>query len=725
MESEQLARENRNEDDSDEKEQMYDFVENEELDADKESQKIPGLPEDIYTLLFVAPYFSKPYLAGLMTFALQILVLCLFLFSMLGNGTETNKLKIPLRVSAIVSVCQFFALFIAWLDQLEELATFQNIRGIKKFEHHPSGNDKNFSKSRFLIANILRQLVSIIVLVVTFFFVIQSADVINLFLNFIAIAFIGKIDNTLYLLLKGGAICIDSGLKEYTTKVGKIRVISKSKKKSYSYLMTIGLLLVLLSMMSYVKYLQQSNNYQRLHCQNFELNVQDHTLFNFFDKVLPHCPNTTLYWEDWGRKYKHKQLDYREFNGRYTSLDKNNELGQLTRNRPTYYQEGPERSDPMAPIGQISFCRGSRRWVFSIPGVSKGIEADKDGCEWLMRSKVTSAYSLDEVSTEGWEIWSGPHTGLVQTISDQTFLQCSHCKDDTDCNYHGKCLKDYGSKKKCVCEPDWSGNTCNQCSGCKELYLFEGTDPGLAPYFKFSIFKNVTAYGRSIYVSKLGYTLSYTGAKFIVTGECEGHCYNEPQCKEIQGCDYDDDEGCHSVHENFTNHFDFSSYHSLWGSTPIIESEYTNRENPSKGLMWTISKNGCTSKEETSFVIKCGSGKDKCGDDSSDSGDEGGQNNGGNGEEVCEGHSYNEEVCNNIGCCFYGSGECWSSIGQAECINNDGSGDNGDDRGQDNGGNGEEVCEGHSYNEEDCNNIGCCFYGSDECWSSIGQDECI
>merc|ERR1719193_2987756 len=41
-----------------------------------------------------------------------------------------------------------------------------------------------------------------------------------------------------------------------------------------------------------------------------------------------------------------------------------------------------------------------------------------------------------------------------------------------------------------------------------------------------------------------------------------------------------------------------------------------------------------------------------------------------------------------------------------------------------NEGNGEEACEGHDYNEEECSSIGCCHWNDGQCWSSVGQDQC-
>ena len=42
---------------------------------------------------------------------------------------------------------------------------------------------------------------------------------------------------------------------------------------------------------------------------------------------------------------------------------------------------------------------------------------------------------------------------------------------------------------------------------------------------------------------------------------------------------------------------------------------------------------------------------------------------GSNGEQICEGHGYDEATCNSIGCCQYdtGNGNCWSDVGDGPC----------------------------------------------------------
>lgn len=37
---------------------------------------------------------------------------------------------------------------------------------------------------------------------------------------------------------------------------------------------------------------------------------------------------------------------------------------------------------------------------------------------------------------------------------------------------------------------------------------------------------------------------------------------------------------------------------------------------------------------------------------------------------------------------------------------------------------GEEICEGHNYNQQKCISIGCCKYDDNECFSSVGKNEC-
>ena len=115
----------------------------------------------------------------------------------------------------------------------------------------------------------------------------------------------------------------------------------------------------------------------------------------------------------------------------------------------------------------------------------------------------------------------------------------------------------------------------------------------------------------------------------------------------------------------------------------------------------------------------------------------------GDGEAVCEGHGYNKNQCQNIGCCHWDEDQCWSSVGTGPCNNgddnenendndNDSNNNDSDDKDsnnndsddKDNNLNGEEACEGHGYNINECQSIGCCHWGEGQCWSSVGTSSC-
>jgi len=88
-----------------------------------------------------------------------------------------------------------------------------------------------------------------------------------------------------------------------------------------------------------------------------------------------------------------------------------------------------------------------------------------------------------------------------------------------------------------------------------------------------------------------------------------------------------------------------------------------------------------------------------------------------NGEEACEGKGYTPVECQDIGCCHWNDGECWSSVGTDSC-------NGGENNNEEDDLNGEESCQGKGYNKDECQDIGCCLWNDGECWSSVGTDSC-
>jgi len=532
-----------------------------------------GHPEDVYTFTFASDFWSVYNIIAFLTTAIQITILVLFFQTQVkgvsfgpsvsgdpfsGSSYSGNPFSIPLRVPTEVNIAQALAVIVTIIDNMDELASVVNIYDMPVFKDY----NKYFGKFKHLISMSLRLIVTMGVLAVSFLIIIQSFDVLELFLNFVAITFVGRFDNIVYTLIGKGVM--GESLKKEVDKIGKreCKIKSKSSTCLSSFVgrgFALAVLLALVGLLVWAKYYQYSNHFQILHCQKFQLNIQENTEFKFFQNVLPERNmsnnNGVNYTSSWA---KYKILDYRNFNGLYTSLDEQNEMKLLTRNRPTYYQEGNSTDNPLAPFGKISYCRSSGRWVFNIPGITKGNNEDKEGCDWLMRSAETGSYTLDEVPMTGWNIWSGEHTGLVQLIDDGSFLSCAHCGDTTDCNYHGICEHNYGKykEKKCVCDTPWRGVKCDICSACDRLRV-------KADDWEVNLeIADMVVHDRPVYTSGSGgliYVLLYTGARFVVgaldgvEGNGQGLCwlglYTESECAEKLCCQYVEGE-CMSATED-------------------------------------------------------------------------------------------------------------------------------------------------------------------------------
>lgn len=144
----------------------------------------------------------------------------------------------------------------------------------------------------------------------------------------------------------------------------------------------------------------------------------------------------------------------------------------LYNNRPVYAQRGRHGKDGFGKdqsAGEIKYCEQENAWVFTIPGVSKG--ANANDCSWLLKSPETEALTLDEVPEHDWKIW-------IEIVEEENVdITCVDCEDNIrsaeqtgvmSCNFNGRCDT---STKKCDCESPFMGSQCSICGGCSVLQL--------------------------------------------------------------------------------------------------------------------------------------------------------------------------------------------------------------------------------------------------------------
>mmetsp|Transcript_1498 Transcript_1498/g.2990 ORF Transcript_1498/g.2990 Transcript_1498/m.2990 type:complete len:644 (-) Transcript_1498:1480-3411(-) len=425
-----------------------------------------ALPQDIFSLFFVSPVCSVGFLYSLCCFALQMGIHFLILYNLLRDAPEGNPLKVPLRVENDVVAAQCFALLVSLVAQEDVITTLNNIP--VGYNHDILNTFGSATRIRWVISDFMRLLEGILSIMVSFIFIVQSTEVLELFANFAAMQFVSMLDNIGFSLAHYGYIT--NGLVRVASDVKKIRFPCKNDielccKIKMPSLWALRSILLLLTACLYVFWanirIQQASGYFiNQVCQNFDIRFGDY-YYDFFEAQPCNTTTNTSAADGCPWKNRTRPLHYGPFSDYYKAArDADDNLDLDKNGRPVYYQRGSKEGfGEGSPPGKFSYCDSEDAWVFTVEGVTKQVT---DSCNWLMRSpQATDAYSLHEASSAaGWSIW----TGILQDASSSFEISCGECETDVDCNYHGSCVE-----KQCVCEMPWIGTKCQTCAACTQL----------------------------------------------------------------------------------------------------------------------------------------------------------------------------------------------------------------------------------------------------------------
>lgn len=160
------------------------------------------LSQDIFSIMFVSPVFSSGFLYGIFVYTLQISILMLALYGLLNQGNPANQLNIPLYVNLNVVIAQISAIFVIIFSADDVVKSFD----IFHIQYDDSVKDIFPSATLFklYLTYILRVIEGYLVVFVTYLFVLQSYDVMELFLDFAAVQFVGELDEIGFYLAKKG-----------------------------------------------------------------------------------------------------------------------------------------------------------------------------------------------------------------------------------------------------------------------------------------------------------------------------------------------------------------------------------------------------------------------------------------------------------------------------------------------------------------------------------------
>lgn len=173
-------------------------VDNEDDDDDKNKFE---LPESTFNMIITENIFSAGFLMAI--FALLLSLICLFLAfnSQKGEGEAGNPLGLGPDVSREVNVTRYIAILVAVLNESEIPKALEIIgKGIQQ-----SGNN-TISMKRIVLSSCMRLLLGYVFLMTVFVSVAQSTDVLQMFMNLLALQFMEDIDDVIFQLAKRGEL---------------------------------------------------------------------------------------------------------------------------------------------------------------------------------------------------------------------------------------------------------------------------------------------------------------------------------------------------------------------------------------------------------------------------------------------------------------------------------------------------------------------------------------
>jgi hypothetical protein len=258
------------------------------LSQEEEKEEV-ALPRDIFSLLFVSRIISLGFLYSFCFYALQLGIHFLILYNLLRDAPENNPLKVPLSVEIDVIGAQFCALLVSVISQEDMLTSLNMIR--VGYNRDVLNNFPAATRLKWALSNVFRFSEGILSVFVSFIFIVQSTEVLELFLNFAAMQFVSMLDNIGFQLAHDGYMF--GSLQTDTRKIIKtVRLNRREKlrflktKKTFPAAWILRTIFVLTTAGLYVVWFmirtQQANGYYLNQvCQTFNIEFGDRYVSNY------------------------------------------------------------------------------------------------------------------------------------------------------------------------------------------------------------------------------------------------------------------------------------------------------------------------------------------------------------------------------------------------------------------------------------------------------------
>ncbi|CAB9522004.1 expressed unknown protein [Seminavis robusta] len=173
------------------------------------------LSEDTFGFLLATPVSSAPFYMGIGVLLFQVAIYVLMVMNLLDvDQASENLFGVPANVNWPVWIAQIIAIIIAVITQDDIRTGLDMLRegyGAEMQVAFPHSN-----RWKFVLSVFARMLGGSLGLITNFLLIVTSSTVIDLLLNFTALAFVGQLDEAAFFLSKqgfAGETCLDHATK--------------------------------------------------------------------------------------------------------------------------------------------------------------------------------------------------------------------------------------------------------------------------------------------------------------------------------------------------------------------------------------------------------------------------------------------------------------------------------------------------------------------------------
>ena len=449
----------------------------------KNKKKKSGrLSRDVYSMMFFIPREEENqrakihiFVYTLLVFLLQISIQTFILVDLLDYPENNVWPNPPKDVTTVVRLSQFFACVLALLFQddvsvsLSDMQTGCKVIFKEAIDNNNGGILGVGDRLLFWLSCFAKFVTGIQSIVVSLVVILQSEELIDLFQNFAAMAFVSLIDNIGFTLADLGFF--HRYLEEQAKKISSYRY-DASVQLEWNIIrpmsiVNLCIMLPLLGICGHVTNLQRSG---AMFCRNLTLKVSDNR--NTGD--LSH----------WG----------------VFVFD-----GSRIHGRPFYVEQNCDFNTTLLYpnlCGFLAYCGRTQRWSFVL-GTREAKHDFQSNCHnqyWYPKQSVppnpiiqTHYFISGEVSSfsvldaNEWHKVDSAIQSEVKTSVESFDLSCKDCSSSEDCN-GGDCNS---VNRRCNCNFDAFGMMCQEpVYPCEEIHFEYGANLGTFSYVKDDVYNS-------------------------------------------------------------------------------------------------------------------------------------------------------------------------------------------------------------------------------------------